>query len=347
MTLRLRSAFFIATGILVLWFLYIEKAILTPFILAAIFAYVFNPIVNFFSNRLKLPRTFSVLIIYLVIISIVILSGVTLSKRVMEESSELGSQAAKITQTAKTQINSLPDWAKPTVNDALKTFENTKTFPYTSVFSVFPKAFTGIINLIIFLFAAFYFLKEGKNMFEKALTFVPNDYKVEVEILIRRINSVLGKYLRGQVFLVFFVSLVLFILLSILGVKFALILAVFSGFAEIVPIIGPIVAAVVAATVAFFGGTANFGLSPVQLIIGVVIVYTVVRQAQDYFVTPYIMGKITELHPLIILFAVIAGEHIAGIMGLILAVPVAGMIKIIFEYSLDKINSQDKIRLRK
>lgn len=59
------------------------------------------------------------------------------------------------------------------------------------------------------------------------------------------------------------------------------------------------------------------------------------------------MGKITELHPLIILFAVMAGEHIAGILGLILAVPVAGMIKIIFEYSLDKINSQDKIRLRK
>ena len=181
-------------------------------------------------------------------------------------------------------------------------------------------------------------------MFEKALTFVPNDYKVEVEILIRRINSVLGKYLRGQVFLVFFVSLVLFVLLSILGVKFALILAVFSGFAEIVPIIGPIAAAVIAAAVAFFGGTANFGLSPIQLVIWVVIIYTIVRQAQDYFVTPHIMGKITELHPLIILFAVMAGEHVAGILGLILAVPIAGIIKIIFEYSLDKINDQEKTR---
>jgi len=344
MTLRLRSAFFISTGILVLWFLYIEKAILTPFILAAIFAYIFNPIVNFFSHRLKLPRTLSVLVIYIVIISIVVLSGITLSKRVMEEASELGSQATAITKTAKTQINSLPDFVKPTVNDALKTFENTKTFSYSSIFSVFPKAFSGIISLIIFFFAAFYFLKEGRNMFEKALTFVPNDYKVEVEILIRRINSVLGKYLRGQVFLVFFVSLVLFVLLSILGVKFALILAVFSGFAEIVPIIGPIAAAVIAAAVAFFGGTANFGLSPIQLVIWVVIIYTIVRQAQDYFVTPHIMGKITELHPLIILFAVMAGEHVAGILGLILAVPIAGIIKIIFEYSLDKINDQEKTR---
>jgi predicted PurR-regulated permease PerM len=344
MTLRLRSAFLIATGILVLWFLFVERSILTPFVLAAIFAYVFNPVVNFFSHRLKLPRTLSVFIIYLVIIAIVILSAITLSKRVVEESSELGKQVTAITQTAKHQLSVLPDWAKPTVNDALKTFDSTKTFPYSSVFSFFPKAFSGIISLLIFFFAAFYFLKEGKSMFDKALNFVPNDYKIEVEILLRRVNSILGGYLRGQVFLVIFVAAVLFICLSLLGVKFSLILAVFSGFAEIVPIIGPIVAVTVAALIGFLGGTANFGLSPIELSIAIIIVYTVVRQVQDYFVTPYIMGKITELHPLIILFAVIAGGHTAGIIGLILAVPVAGVVKIIFEYSLDKINDRERSR---
>ena len=177
-------------------------------------------------------------------------------------------------------------------------------------------------------------------MFDKMLNFVPNDYKVEVDILIRKINSVLGGYLRGLIFLIFFVALALFISLTILGVKFALILAVFSGFAEIVPIIGPIVAASVAALAAFIGGGSNFGLAPLQMALAVIVVYTVVRQVQDYLVNPYVMGKITKLHPLIILFAVIAGQHIAGIVGLILAVPIAGVVKIIFEYSLDKINSE-------
>jgi predicted PurR-regulated permease PerM len=344
MTLRLRSAFLIATGILVLWFLYVERSMLTPFVLAAIFAYIFNPIVNFFSNKLKLPRTFSVLIIYLVIISIVVLSAITLSKRVVEESSELGSQLTVITKTAKNQVNNLPDFVRPTVNDALKTFQTTKTISFSSVFSVFPKAFSGLLSLIVFLFAAFYFLKEGKTMSDKALNFVPNDYKIEVEILLRRINSVLGGYLRGQVFLVFFVALILFICLTILGVKFSLILAVFSGFAEIVPIIGPIVAVTVAALIGFLGGTASFGLSPIQLVVAIIIVYTVVRQVQDYFITPYVMGKITQLHPLIILFAVIAGGHTAGMVGLILAVPVAGVVKIIFEYSLDRINLRERSR---
>jgi predicted PurR-regulated permease PerM len=132
----------------------------------------------------------------------------------------------------------------------------------------------------------------------------------------------------------------LFVCLSILGVKFALILAVFSGFAEIVPIIGPIVAASVAALAAYLGGGANFGLAPLQTVLAVIVIYAVIRQTQDYLVNPYVMGKITKLHPLVILFAVIAGEHIAGVLGLILAVPIAGVIRIIFEYSLDKINQE-------
>jgi len=119
--------------------------------------------VNFFSNKLKLPRTFSVLIIYLVIISIVVLSAITLSKRVVEESSELGSQLTVITKTAKNQVNNLPDFVRPTVNDALKTFQTTKTISFSSVFSVFPKAFSGLLSLIVFLFAAFYFLRREKR----------------------------------------------------------------------------------------------------------------------------------------------------------------------------------------
>lgn len=341
MTLRLRSIFFIVIGILLLWFLYIERAILTPFVLAAVFAYIFNPIVNFFSHRLKLPRTLSVIIIYLLLISAIVLSGIAFSKRIINESFEIKNEAALITRTAKNQINSLPDWLRPTVSDTLFSFEKSTTVSYPSVLSFFPKAFSRILSFIIFLFAAFYFLKEGRNMFDKILNFVPNDYKVEVDILIRRINSVLGSYLRGQVFLIFFVSLVLFICLTILGVKYSLILAVFSGFAEIVPIIGPIVAAIVASLIAFLGQASNFNLTPFQLVIAVVAIYTVVRQVQDYFITPYVMGKITRLHPLIILFAVIAGEHSAGIIGLILAVPTAGILKIIFEYSLNKINDKE------
>ncbi len=140
--------------------------------------------------------------------------------------------------------------------------------------------------------------------------------------------------------MVLLVASILFITLSILGVRFALILAIFSGLAEIVPIIGPIVAAAVAAIVAFVGGTSNVGFSPLYMAIAVIVAYTVVRQIQDYLINPLVMGKITKLHPLIILFAVLAGEHTAGILGLILAVPTACILKILLEFSLDKLNDK-------
>ena len=341
MTIRLRTAFFVALGILIIWFLYIERAILAPFILAAIFAYLFNPIVNFISNRIKLPRAVSIIIIYALIIAVVILGSISLTKRIFDESSELKQFANTLSKEAGHQIAALPEWAKPAINDTLYSLEKTKLFSSPSDLSFFPKAFSKILSFIIFLFSAFYFLKEGKMMRDKLLNFMPNEYKFEVEILLRKINAALGSYLRGQIFLVLLVSATLFIALSILGVKFALILAIFSGLAEIVPIIGPIVAASVAGIVAFIGGTSNFSLIPLQTAIAVVVIYAVVRQVQDYLVNPYVMGKITNLHPLIILFAVIAGEHIAGILGLILAVPIAGILRILLEFSIDKVNDRE------
>jgi predicted PurR-regulated permease PerM len=265
-----------------------------------------------------------------------------LTKRILDESSEFTQFATTLSKEASHQIDVLPDWAKPTVNDTIYSLEKTKIFSSPSDLSFFPKAFSKILSFIIFLFSAFYFLKEGRMMRDKLLNFMPNEYKFEVEILLRKINSTLGSYLRGQVFLVLLVSSVLFVALSILGVKFALILAIFSGLAEIVPIIGPIVAASVAGIVAFIGGTSSFSLIPLQTAIVVVVVYTVVRQLQDYLVNPYIMGKITKLHPLVILFSVLAGEHIAGMLGLILAVPIAGILRIMLEFSLDKVNGRNK-----
>ena len=140
--------------------------------------------------------------------------------------------------------------------------------------------------------------------------------------------------------MVFLVSLILFIALSIIGVRFALILAIFSGFAEIIPLIGPIVATTVAGFAMFLTGNNNFFLSPLQATLAVILVYVSIRQFQDYFITPHIMGRITKLHPLIILFSVLSGDHLFGILGVILAVPIAATLRILLEYSLDKINDQ-------
>lgn len=341
MVIRLKTAFIIILVILIFGFVFLERTVLTPFLAAAIFAYVFNPIVNFFTHKIRLPRTISVLIIFGIIISLFVIFIVFLARGLLYESALFKETIDKFVLTTKSEVNALPDYLKPTLYEGLNSIETSRVWT-TSLFQFFPRAVSGTISLFIFLFSSFYFLKEGRNFVDKSLLYIPHNYKVDVEIVLRKINSVLGGYLRGQIFMIFLVSTVLFIALSILGVKFALIIAIFSGIAEIVPIIGPIVATIVAViTVLISGGTANFALNSIQTAAVVVLIYFVVRQTQDIFIIPHVMGRITKLHPLVILFAVLSGGHIAGILGLLLAVPIAGVIKILLEFFSDTITDRE------
>lgn len=343
MTIRLRTLFILLVALIVLWFLYAEREILTPFVLAAIFSFLLNPLVDFLSDKLKIPRTLSVIFIYIILITAVVSGGYALGKRVIEESSQLDEFINGLVSTAYKEVNALPEWVKPTALDTLSSLDKSKLFVVTpSLISLFPQALSRIISFVIFLFSAFFFLKEGRNIVDRLLNQIPNPYKIEVEILLNKINAVLGGYLRGQIFMILLMSSVFYVILSAFNVKFALVIAIFSGIAEIVPFIGPIVATTVAGFTAYTSGATGFGFNVFQTALAVVVSYTVVRQIQDYFVIPYVMGKITKLHPLIILFAVLAGGHIMGLLGLILAVPLAAIVKILLDFSSDKVNRSTK-----
>lgn len=340
MVLKPKTVFLIGLAIAALWFLYIERTILAPFILGAVFAYIFNPVINFFSHRVKLPRTISILIIYGAIISLLAFLSQFLARQIIDESSQLKIFIANLSSTLRQGIGGLPLWLRPAVEDSISSFEKLEFITSFSILNFFPAVISRAISFIVFLFSGFYFLKEGKNMYHAILNFMPKNYRFDVEVLFRKINNVLSAYLRGQIFLIFLVSLILFIALSILQVRFALILAIFSGIVEIIPIIGPITAGTVAVVVAFTAGNLNFSLSPILGAVTVAIVYFVIRHFQDYFINPFVMGRITRLHPLIVLFAVLAGEHIWGIMGILLAVPAAAIVRILLEFSLEKINKK-------
>ncbi len=340
MTLRLKTGFLLFLAAILVWFIYAERAIIAPFAMAAIFAYVFNPVINFLSHKIKLPRTLSIIIIYVLIIGLISFLSIVLTRRIIDESAELKNYISSLVATTQSQVSSLPDFLKPTAQDALVQLKQSKLFQPASLFVLFPQALSRIVSFFIFLFSAFYFLKQGGHVFDGIINLVPKSYKIEVEILLRRINAVLGEYLRGELLLVFIVSTMLFIALSFLGVRFALILAVFSGMAEIVPFIGPIVAGAVAVLIVFLTGISHFSMTPLASVITIIVLYFIVRQIQDYLITPHVMGKITKLHPLVIVFAVLAGGHILGVWGLLFAVPVAAVIRILIVFCIDLLNTE-------
>ena len=147
MTLRLRNAFLIGLIVVIIGFLYVEREIISPFILAAIFAYIFNPVVNFISRHIKVPRTISILTIYILIILLFVYLGVFLVGQTVKESSQLKSFIESIVTATKDQYNVLPDFAKPIATDILESFEKFNVIS-PSIFRIFPQALSRVFSFL-------------------------------------------------------------------------------------------------------------------------------------------------------------------------------------------------------
>src|SRR5262249_47229004 len=142
--------------------------------------------------------------------------------------------------------------------------------------------------------------------------FIPDESAPRVRSVLERIHVVLGKYLRGQLALIGIMTVASYIVLRIFQVPYALPIAIGTGLVEVVPFIGPALAAVVAASVAL----ATHGPGAM---LGVVISYFVLRQLEDQIIMPQIVGRVVHLNPVITIFVVLAGEHIGGIIGVLIA----------------------------
>ena len=340
---RLRNIFYLIIIGFFIWLLFIEKQILGPFIIAMIFAYIFNPLINFFAKYLKIPRSISILLVYVILIGSSIFIGILFTRSILSETDNISKSVAVFINVVKRDVGNLPLWAQPYLSDYLDYLSKNNFFEglLAGSFPVVSQAFFGIIAFFVFLFSSFFFLKDGRKMVENFMRHVPSEYKTDAQVLLKKINGVLSRYLRGQLILILSMVVMLYVSLSFIGVKYALSISLFSALFEIVPFIGPVIAGVFAILlVTVSGGISNFPLNTLQVVLLVLLVAFVARQIQDYVIAPFVIGKATKLHPLVILFSVLAGQHIYGILGVLLAVPVAAMIKILLEFSLEKVNNR-------
>lgn len=345
-TLRIRNLVYLATATLAVWFLFAYKEVFTPFLIAMIFAYVFNPLINLFNHKLRVNRAMSIVIVYLILIVSTVAVITLVTRSILAESQSITRNFGTFSTTLQKEVAGSPDFLKFFFADYLEGFPRNQ-IPNTLSFPLFTRAFSGVINLFIFLFAAFFFLKDGRRMTERLIKLFPSEYKNDVEELLRKINVVLSSYLRGQIILILAMMVMLYSIFTILGVKNALTLSLMSAIFEIVPFIGPIVAAILGTFIIIIsGGIANFQIPILQSVLILLAIYAITRYIQDYAIAPFVIGKATHLHPLIILFSVIVGEHLYGILGVILAVPVAASIKILYVFFFEKLSQKDKKSLK-
>ena len=309
---------------------FLARDILSPFIVAAIFAYLLNPVVGLLEQRLKLPRTVSIVVTYLLIIGALTIFTINLGVNLARESEDFSLEARNLVHQTDSQINLLPDWIRPAAIDIFDSIRSSLVFSNRRVTSYLPGALNRSISVLIFFVATFYFLKDGHSFIAGALKLFSKEIKGEAEGILQEINQVLGNYLRGQLLLIVIMSVLTYLGIVLIGVRYALILAIFTGLAEVVPFVGPIAAAAVASIVAFTDQFSHLGPTPLLDVVAIASLYTVLRQLEDLFIIPQVMGRVTKLHPLVILFSVLVGGHLFGVVGYLVAVPLVASLKVVF-----------------
>lgn len=334
--------FIVVCGILlVLVLLYAARAVLSPFLWAILAAYLLAPVVRYLNVRGGLPRIWCVFLIYSSVALALVAASRYLYPQVISEGTVFVEDIPRLEaalidlvgpRPLGIDINSLVAQVSQTIGGY--------TSDNKSASHLLVNAFETFAKVFLFLVTTFYLLLDASRI-RKALTAaLPELFRPELTELAKRIHSTWMQYLRGELLLFALMATVTSIGLTLFGVPGAIFVGLLSGALELLPLVGPLTAGTVAVAVAYFNGSNPWGWSQIAYGGAIAVMYLILRQAEDYFVIPHVLGRAVRLHPLIILFSVAAGGVIGGLFGLIIAVPVAASLREIAAYLYAKLLDQ-------
>ena len=300
--------------VLGLVFLWLIRDIILLLLLSLIVASALEPMVEYF-NQHRVPKAVSVLTVYLLALGLLglvlyllippaILQFQLLAEKWPEYFSRFQDQLGNI-NLSNFSITSLLDEVKGGFLD--------KTFG----------VFSGLFSFITVLVVSFYLVAEEQSMKQFVANLLPPQHHEVVLGLIEKIQVKMGKWVLGQIILSFSIFALTYVGLLILGVDYALFLALLAGLLEVVPYIGPFLSAVPAVFFAFIQNPA--------LAIAVVILYIIVQKTEGYVLVPKIMQKTVGLSPLVVLVSLLIGFKLAGILGLLISVPIASALLVVIQ----------------
>jgi predicted PurR-regulated permease PerM len=321
--------------------------IVKPFIWGLILAYILLPVVAALERRFSLPRTVAALAVFVALLALIFGGGRWVIPRIVENAGDLQRNwpvlVANVRQSVSSTLAGLGladlDAALigPNVDDIQRqiTAMVTRTaLPIVVAFGHF------LLEFLVFLIATFLLLRDAPRIYEFVRRNLPGRQRRELLAVLGETNVMLGRYIRGQLFLVLLMSTVTTIGLTILGVPYSVLLGVMTGLLETIPFVGPITAGAIACLVAL-GHPNPFGWSPLVYVGVVASMYTVLRHAEDYLVIPTVIGRAVRLHPAIVIFSLLTGGAVFGLLGIFLAVPVAATLRLVLIYVGAKLRDED------
>lgn len=326
----------LAVILLFLWFFSTAAAVLTPFIIAFLLAYVLNPLVNVLERR-NFRRWLSSLLLMILFLALVVTSLVLLMpivfvqfKGIIESVSILAKDAIEMTKTGKI-YDLLAQYGVPR-EQVREIFE--KQFPLkleSMLMSLLEGAFgfitgvssfvTQLLNVIIIPFLTFYLLKDFPDILHRIRMFFPEGRRESLSAYFAKVDDVLGHYFRGAIIVAIIQGVISAIVLSLLGVRYALVLGIMTAILDFIPYVGLLISLVVSSIAALLSGEPT-----TTKLVGVVIMYLSQKIFENTVLAPKIIGSKVGLHPVLLILSLFIFGYFLGFVGLLIAVPTAAVI---------------------
>lgn len=304
-------------------FLYILKDVLIIFIFALIIASAISPFANWLDEK-KFPRLLGVLLLYLVVLALIVGVLSLIIPFVYQDISQLTSTLPQLVTKVSVSLDKVQQGSPQyldflsEIQNILQGFSDYLQQSSQSILGLVIGVFGGVMSAIAILIISFY-LSVTKNGIESFLgSIVPEKYEGYAIGLWKRTELKVGLWLQGQLLLGLVMGLLVYVGLSFMDIRFALILGFLAAMLEIVPMAGPVLAAIPAIFLAF--------LQSPSLGLWVIIFYIVVQQLENHILVPVVLGKTIGLNPIVVIISLLIGQQLAGIPGMILSVPVATII---------------------
>jgi predicted PurR-regulated permease PerM len=328
----------VALALIVVWWLLSHAwHALGPFIFGLVLAYLMMPLVDLLDKYL--PRVLAILVIYLTFFGA--LTGVIwwLGPLLSREMRELINDAPTYGTRIQEWSAGITQWYNtlPLSPDARESIENGIRNSVGALGSVAQTALVGtfqfvsratgaIVGFLIIPFWLFYVLLDKEKGIRSFTGMIPAGWRVDIWRILRITNGILGSYIRGQLFLGLIVGIVSTIGMVIVGAPYPFLLGFISGVTELIPVVGPLLGAVPGLILAAFHPEGWL------MVLKVLAVYVIVQQLENNLLVPKVQGDSVKVHPAFIMVSLVIGSQVAGLFGLIVAVPVAAILRDVYLY---------------
>ena len=342
MTAETRPWFYLAVGAAFVALVFVLKPILSPFAMAALLAYIGDPLVDWL-ERCRLTRTLAVTVVFCILFILLVTLAFFLIPKLEQQVAALVHQLPKYLTWV--QGNLIPHLAESFDLDpeafgveAIRALvvEHWQRAGGFAVIMLSDLTRSGaaiaswLANLVLVPVVTFYLLRDWDGLVGKVHALLPRNIAPTIDVVAKECDAVLGEFFRGQLLVMLALAIFYWLGLWLVGLELALLIGLTAGLVSFVPYLGFIVGIIAALVAAFFQFDALWPLFSVGVVFGIG------QLLEGMLLTPWLVGDRIGLHPVAVIFAVLAGGQLFGLFGVLLALPIAAVIVVILRHLHDR-----------